>query len=365
MATWHDVRAMRASPPGYASSGQRRKTFGSALQQAEELATAAEHAGYSTKPILLFYALAQAYRAICAAHLKGDWQPTGHGVAVPNRGSAVLDVAVKNDGAGLYQAAMSVAKEAPLAGEVTLGALWASNPELRHQAPAEVLSLPGALTLHRQYPPPTDPSAPDDALFMTVDGLTEVADAAAFSAALADYPSLSQAQPATYPTGVQIGALSAEVDRNGVAFPSLLTSGHGSGRSWSWREHRSCRTVHQPKSSSGRRQVVAKPARNRNARQGAAEGGMSRLHALRAGQRTHEPTGLLRPSPMPVDQSRNGVKERASRAEQTRCNLVRRVGPPEVIGRSNSSPRTTKPVGVQSLAGVRPVGVLGVRRRWR
>jgi hypothetical protein len=216
MTTWQDVRAMRASPPGRATSGQRRKTFGSALQQAEELATAAEQAGYSTKPILLFYALSQAYRALCAARLRVDWQPTGHGLAVPNRGSDVLDVVVRKDGDGLYQAAMSVADEAPLAGEVTIGALWASNPELRQKAPADVLSFPGALTLRLAHPLPTDPSAPDD-LFMLADGLPEVADAAQLHAALAAYPSLSEAQAANYPTGLRAGFLSEEVDRDGVA----------------------------------------------------------------------------------------------------------------------------------------------------
>jgi hypothetical protein len=118
---------------------------------------------------------------------------------VPNRGSAVLDVVVKKDGAGLYQAAMSVADEVPLAGEVTIGALWASNPELRQRAPNEVLSLPGPLTVHLPRPLPTDPSAHGDALLVLVEGLPDVTNAAELKAALAAYPSLSEAQAGKLP----------------------------------------------------------------------------------------------------------------------------------------------------------------------
>jgi hypothetical protein len=220
MTDWQDVRAMRANPPGYATSGARRKVFGSALQQAEELATAAEHAGYATKPILLFYALTQAYRAACAARMKTDWEPSGHGLAVPNRGSAVLDAVVKKDGTGLYQAAMAVAgdEEVALDGEVTLREVWASNAELRQNAPDEVLALPGSLKLHLPYPPPTDSSAPEGVLLVLVEGLPEVANKEELITGLAAYPSLAETQPAEYPSGLPVNPFLKEVDRDGVAF---------------------------------------------------------------------------------------------------------------------------------------------------
>src|SRR6185503_21136265 len=101
--TWQDVRATRASPPGRAGSGgQRQKTYAAALEQAHELALAAESADYPTKPIMLFYALSQASRAICAAKLGQDWARVGHGLSVPERGGALLDVVVKAGSGDLY-----------------------------------------------------------------------------------------------------------------------------------------------------------------------------------------------------------------------------------------------------------------------
>ena len=54
----------------------------------------------------------------------------------------MLDVVVRSSGDGLYQAAMSAAgeEEGALAGEVTIGALWASNLELRPKLLKELKS---------------------------------------------------------------------------------------------------------------------------------------------------------------------------------------------------------------------------------
>src|SRR6266511_1906721 len=66
---WQHLRALRHAPPGGAHSGDRRKTFGSALEQAEQLLEAAATVGYAARPILLFYGLSQAGRAVAVGGL--------------------------------------------------------------------------------------------------------------------------------------------------------------------------------------------------------------------------------------------------------------------------------------------------------
>ena len=48
--SWQHLRAMRAQPPGRATSGERRRVFGSALEQAEQLFLAAAAVGYAARP---------------------------------------------------------------------------------------------------------------------------------------------------------------------------------------------------------------------------------------------------------------------------------------------------------------------------
>jgi hypothetical protein len=83
-AVWSDLRATRHAPPGDAGvHPERRSTYVAALQQAEELFRAAETSGPASSPLLLFYGLSQAGRALTAAAavLQGDdWQLSGHGI---------------------------------------------------------------------------------------------------------------------------------------------------------------------------------------------------------------------------------------------------------------------------------------------
>lgn len=79
---WAEIRALRADPPGRATNGPRKKVFGAALQQAEELFRSAETLGPSTRPINIFYGLSQATRALAAAGIVDNqaWQLRGHGI---------------------------------------------------------------------------------------------------------------------------------------------------------------------------------------------------------------------------------------------------------------------------------------------
>lgn len=78
---WQEIRTRRANPPRLvATDDERRRVFSAALEQAEQLATAASQIGVAAKPIPLFYALSQAGRALGAALLEPDWMLSGHGL---------------------------------------------------------------------------------------------------------------------------------------------------------------------------------------------------------------------------------------------------------------------------------------------
>lgn len=61
------LRSLRANPPRSAAKGARAATFRAGLHQAEHLWAAGSAVGASASPILLFYGLTQAGRALCAA----------------------------------------------------------------------------------------------------------------------------------------------------------------------------------------------------------------------------------------------------------------------------------------------------------
>src|SRR6266567_4300231 len=85
-AVWGSLRATRWDPPGGASrSAERRRTYVFALEQAEQMFRAAAGVGPATRPLLIFYGLSQAGRAIAAAasRIAGDegWRLEGHGIS--------------------------------------------------------------------------------------------------------------------------------------------------------------------------------------------------------------------------------------------------------------------------------------------
>lgn len=131
------VRATRSNPPGRAGEEDRRKTYGAALAQFDELMTAARAAGPAARPLPLFYALSQAGRAIATAHLDAPWKLQGHGLTVRNLEAPLLDVAVRTHGEPLKDgrqksfAGVAKATDSPVPrGQVTLRDLWSSLPEV-------------------------------------------------------------------------------------------------------------------------------------------------------------------------------------------------------------------------------------------
>jgi hypothetical protein len=84
-ATWEQLRGTRWNPPRAATADEaRRRTYVFALEQAEQMFHAAAGTGLATRPLLVFYGLSQAGRAIAAAAASAGadrWEPEGHGIA--------------------------------------------------------------------------------------------------------------------------------------------------------------------------------------------------------------------------------------------------------------------------------------------
>src|SRR5689334_20831115 len=82
---WRMVRALRHMPPGNAQRKERRRLFTGSMKQSEQFFRLSDHAGYESKPILLYYGLNQAARAIVAVGVQqGEpWELNGHGLTCP------------------------------------------------------------------------------------------------------------------------------------------------------------------------------------------------------------------------------------------------------------------------------------------
>jgi hypothetical protein len=135
LTVWRDVRALRSQPPGKADKGDRRRIFSSALEQAEELFIAAGTVGYAARPIMLFYGLSQAGRAIAAASTaadKNDYRLSKHGITVPNLGQRpdLHQLTVKDEGVGSFTQLAELMDSISLPGGVALGQIWATIPDL-------------------------------------------------------------------------------------------------------------------------------------------------------------------------------------------------------------------------------------------
>jgi len=135
-ASWRAIQGLRASPTGLAQSDrQRRRIFTAALNQAEELAVAASAVTYAARPLLMFYSLSQAGRAIAAAHLTSKAELVSHGLSFTCDPTAILKSAVvppNNLGyRGAFQDVAAATHSPGLNESAELGALWAANPDLQ------------------------------------------------------------------------------------------------------------------------------------------------------------------------------------------------------------------------------------------
>lgn len=146
--SWRALRGLRAEPPGYARDDARRATFAMALEQAEQLFSAAATIGPAARALPLFYGLSQAGRALVAAHIPGEpWKPRGHGIGeATGNGNAntVADVKVepRTGKAGAFGLVADAMASSSLPGPTRLGDLWPLLPDTQR------FELPGSGT-HR------------------------------------------------------------------------------------------------------------------------------------------------------------------------------------------------------------------------
>jgi YaaC-like Protein len=133
-AAWRKIRAKRHQPPPNAFNNPRRLVFAAAMKQSEQFFRLSDQAGYETKPILLYYGLNQAARAIVAvgAPLDEPWQLNGHGLTCPglNQVMSLGDLIVVNHGKDKSFQKLAEQMSSPtLPAKVEFRELWASLPE--------------------------------------------------------------------------------------------------------------------------------------------------------------------------------------------------------------------------------------------
>lgn len=129
---WNDLRSSRATPPALAETrSDRAEVYRAALQQFDELISAAETAGVAARPIPLFYAVSQAGRAITAAHRGADdWRHRGHGLRLRNAELALeATIAVDGSPTSSFEVVRQTTNSSALSGAVQLGALVMGLPE--------------------------------------------------------------------------------------------------------------------------------------------------------------------------------------------------------------------------------------------
>jgi len=112
--------------------------FCAALEQAEQLLTAAETVGHASRPILLFYGLSQAGRAVAAASTAVDgnhFRLNGHGITTPNLNQhpGLQNLMVINEGAGSFIQLADVLRSGTLPDGALFAQIWTSIPSLLSQ----------------------------------------------------------------------------------------------------------------------------------------------------------------------------------------------------------------------------------------
>ncbi|GHG43802.1 hypothetical protein GCM10012320_08100 [Sinomonas cellulolyticus] len=128
---WQELRSLRSRGVGNAAKGARRATFDAALEQAEQLFTAATIVGTATQPILLFYGLCQLGRGLAAASTRltnSEYRLSGHGLTdkalqdAATHGLSQVTVQALNSGA--FPTVARALGCSPMNDAIPLGDLW-------------------------------------------------------------------------------------------------------------------------------------------------------------------------------------------------------------------------------------------------
>ncbi|MFJ9634874.1 YaaC family protein [Streptomyces sp. NPDC101175] len=121
---WERLRASRSNPPAGADTAPRRKTYSAALEQAQQLFRAAAVVGPATSPVLAFYGLSQAGRAITSAarSLDGeDWRLKAHGIKTTGFHLPFPDIEIRTEASGTRGSFVKVS-------EVLDSPVWEMDP---------------------------------------------------------------------------------------------------------------------------------------------------------------------------------------------------------------------------------------------
>jgi hypothetical protein len=142
---WQSLRTMRHRPPGRAARGNRRDTFNGAIEQAEQLFTAAEVTDPAARPILIFYGLSQLGRAIAAVSTKLDnneYRLSRHGLDHGSLDGAaqhgLANLMVWGHTSGAFPVVAKALGAAAMQQRCRLGEVWALVPD------ANRFPLPGS-----------------------------------------------------------------------------------------------------------------------------------------------------------------------------------------------------------------------------
>jgi hypothetical protein len=191
--TWfrlHERRSSLHERSKLNETNARKQTFAAAMTQFEEQFTAAMGVTAATRPVNLYYGLAQAGMAIAAAHAPDPWSFSRHGLHLGDRNPELADMLVRpegKEGQGGFQKVAAATGSPLITAPVSLGTLWASLPDLARAGtlPGSAWRIPLALS-HDAFPA----KRPRATLYLPGE-MPEEHDAwmAAFKAMMADYPS--------------------------------------------------------------------------------------------------------------------------------------------------------------------------------
>ncbi|TVT48099.1 hypothetical protein FNH05_18180 [Amycolatopsis rhizosphaerae] len=204
--TWSKIRQLRSNPPGQAKSDKnRRRTFLTSLEQAEQYFRAANSMGYETRPVTLFYGLSQFGRSIAAAAPDTDWKLKGHGIRIPNIGEAsssgkIANLLVRNNGSGSFTQLAKILNSPSLEKPVILTRILSSIPEMR-EYPIDKTHIP-PLDLSEGYDKVGPSGDFGPAWKIILEGVPSLD--ASMSDFLAHYPAIwpLQGRPLSYEQGV-------------------------------------------------------------------------------------------------------------------------------------------------------------------
>jgi len=130
---WYELRSLRSRAVGLAArDGRRHALFVAALEQFEELLKASAGLSPASRPLTAYYALAQAGKAIVAAHsTTGPARSHGLAMADPVPGRDLMTTPLQASGDGWYQL-VSATVGSPTLLKAELGQIWAAIPDLAY-----------------------------------------------------------------------------------------------------------------------------------------------------------------------------------------------------------------------------------------